>query len=817
MMVWQWRLIWRYSWLRSQWMFLAALVVSLSVLVTMGGLTYQLHAGMQATTRNLLAGDRVIVSPSPLSPELLHHIHDRGADIAVSVTFPTMLVHGNQMQLASVRAVSDQYPLYGMLTLQPQGRIQPGEIWLSDSLQKLLGVHTGDMVQVGMLNLRVAGTVVSEPDQDLNPFALAPRAFMAEADVAAAQILMPGSRAEFRVFLRGLSDTMTAMDHWLVPQLSAEQKWITPAQSSSRYQVIFQQSTQFFYVIGGIAGVFSLLALIMSLYHVCHQLRATVLLLRTLGASRRQIFAVLSVMLGCFMAIGCGLGIGIGYSLLGLLHQQLLVFLPTAPVQLPWSVWLLLTVCAIAALAIALIEPLNQLLRTPLSELQHRLQLRFRLFPVVVAIFLVSGLIWLGQAGIGQSTLWIMMSACSGVGLVLALCAYAVVRILPEGRIGSGYQLAVHTWKQQPGWVFRQTAMMGFVFVLVGVALFLRQDLRLQIAPYLSATAPNRFLLNIPTEQQPDIARFLADRQIQHAAFYPVVRGRLVQINQDRIQSENNDASSPGRKGIDRELTMTAVASLPPDNPVVAGAAWDPTLTAQVSVEEKTATSLAIHVGDQLYFRVEGQEFQVNVRNIRRVNWQSLQPNFIMIFSPDVLKPFTSNWMTSLRLTGGQSESEIALIRQYPTVTVLNIDAIMTQIQQVLTQLSNALLLLLILVSAGAVMVLIVQWQGVLDQRRQEFVLLRVLGASNRQLYRLLLWQAVLLGGITGLVAAGLCDLARWSLLSRIGNTGTGAAAYLSTLWFILPVMGAAVVLLMSILFLVPIVRQTLKRQMYPG
>lgn len=817
MTAWQWRLIWRYSWQRSQRMFLAALVVSLSVLVTMGGLTYQLYAGMQATTRDLMAGDRVIVSPSPLSPRLLDKIHERGIDSALSVTFPTMLVHGDQMQLASVRAVSVRYPLYGSLTLQPQGHIQPGALWLSDSLQKLLGVHAGDMVQVGVLNLRVAGTIVSEPDQDLNPFALAPRAFMAEADVAAAQVLMPGSRAEFRVFLRGQPDAITALDHWLEPQLAAEQKWVTPEQSSSRYQTIFQQSSQFFYVMGGIAAVFSLLALILSLYHVCHQLRTTILLLRTLGTSRRQMCSVLSVMLGCFMVVGVCLGFMIGYGLLVLIHQQLRVFLPAAPLQLPWMIWVFLLAGSVSVLALLLIEPLSQLLRTPLPELQHRLHLRFRLFPVSLAVLLLSGIVWVERGLIGQSTLWLILGACCGVGLVLALCAYVIVRLLPEGRIGSGYQLAVHAWKQQPGWVFRQTAMMGFIFVLVGVALFMRQDVRGQIAPYLSATAPNRFLLNIPTEQQPEIARFLADRHIRHAAFYPVVRGRLIQINQDKIQSESNDAPSSGRKGIDRELTMTAVASLPSDNTVIAGADWTSKLTGQVSLEEKTAIRLAINVGDQLYFRVEGQTFQVTVRNIRRVNWQSLQPNFIMIFSPDVLTSFTPNWMTSLRLNDEQSDSDVALIKQYPTITVLNLDTIMTQIQQVLTRLSNALLLLLVLVSAGAAMVLIVQWQGVLDQRRQEFVLLRVLGASNQQLYRLLIWQAVLLGGVSGLVSAGLCDLARWIFLSRIGDAETGATAYLSMLWFILPVMGAVVVLLMSALFLVPIVRQTLKRQMYPG
>lgn len=813
MTAWQWRLIWRYSWQRSQLMFLAALVVSLAVLITMGGLTYQLHAGMQATTRNLLAGDRVVVSPTALDPALVRQAQARGLDSAVSITFPTMLVHGDQMQLASVRAVSAQYPLYGALTLQPQARIHPGHLWLSANLQKLLGVRAGDSVQVGMLNLRVDGLIVSEPDQDLNPFALAPRAFMAESDVAAAQVLLPGSRAEFRTFFRGSPAAIAALDQWLVPQLTAEQKWVTPQQSTTRYQTIFQQSSQFFYVMGGIAAVFSLLALTLSLYHLCHQLRSTILLLRTLGASRRQMVSVVTVLLGCFMCIGCCVGLGVGYGILGLLHQQLLLFLPTAPLQLPSRIWWSLCTGVVCLLGLMLVEPLTQLLRTPLPDLQHRLQLRYRLFPVVMIVAIAVFLRWRGVDMIGQSTLWLVIGACCGLGLVLALCAYVIVRILPEGRTGSGYQLAVHSWKQQPGWVFRQTGMMGFVFVLVGVALFLRQDLRQEIAPYLATTAPNRFVLNIPSDQQPDVAGFLDAQHIQHAAFYPVVRGRLIQINQDKIQSENDGASTSGRKGIDRELTMTAIAAFPPDNPVIAGAAWDPALSGQVSLEEKTASNLAIVPGDQLRFRVEGQEFTVTVRNIRRVNWQTLQPNFIMIFTPDVLHSFTPNWMTSLRLSAGQADHEIALIKHYPTITVLNIDAILTQIQQVLTQLSNALFLLLILLSAGAAMVLLVQWQSVLEQRRQEFVLLRVLGASDRQLYRLLFWQAILLGGVTGLVSAALCDMARWFVVVRLNNVWSG----FSGLWIILPVMGASVVLLMSALFLVPIVRKTLNRQMYPG
>ena len=278
-------------------------------------------------------------------------------------------------------------------------------------------------------------------------------------------------------------------------------------------------------------------------------------------------------------------------------------------------------------------------------------------------------------------------------GIVLLVCllggiGYVLLRTLPSGHVGSSFYLAVQHWQRQPFAILNQLSGIALALLLLGVVISMRAEIVGGFRSFLPADAPNRFLINISDFDKPALETFLRQHKLAHAPLYPIVRGRLIKINDDSVTQENNQS---GRKGIHRELTMTAQTQLPAESPIVEGAPWSGTEKKQVSIEQGVAQDLNIHIGDKLTFQVDDQSFTVTVKNIRQVDWQSMRPNFFMIFSPDVFQPFIVSWMTSLKVSASAISDEVELARTFPTITSLNIDSILTKLQAVLDKVAKAI------------------------------------------------------------------------------------------------------------------------------
>lgn len=171
------------------------------------------------------------------------------------------------------------------------------------------------------------------------------------------------------------------------------------------------------------------------------------------------------------------------------------------------------------------------------------------------------------------------------------------------------------------------------------------------------------------------------------------------------------------------------------------------------------------------------------------------------------MQPFVVNWMTSLRVPADKLPAELELARTFPTITSLNIDTILNKLQGVLDKLARAMTLLMLLVSAAAIQVLLVQWQAGLQQRQASLLLMRTFGARRQQLRNMLHWQAILLGGFAGITAAFSCELIRWWLHAEWSEQPW---QWLPVLWWLLPLSGAVTVLLVSQFTLQPLLRRTL-------
>ncbi|BAN99569.1 hypothetical protein E05_48030 [Plautia stali symbiont] len=256
----------------------------------------------------------------------------------------------------------------------------------------------------------------------------------------------------------------------------------------------------------------------------------------------------------------------------------------------------------------------------------------------------------------------------------------------------------------------------------------------------------------------PQVDDFLRQYQVNAGTFYPIVRARLTELNGKPADPRLDNA-------LNRELNLTWQAERPDHNPLVAGS-WPPK-AGEVSMEVELADRLGVRLGDRLTFSGDTQQFSATITSLRKVDWESLRPNFFFIFPLGALDQQPQTWLTSFRMANDPALLA-QLNRAFPTLSLLDVGSMLKQIGQVLAQVSQTLEIMVILVTVCGVLLLLAQIQVGMRQRRQELVVYRTLGASQRLLRGTLWCEFALLGVVVGIAAALGAEAALWGLQRRI-------------------------------------------------
>ncbi|WP_406705001.1 putative ABC transporter permease subunit YbbP [Sodalis sp.] len=782
---WFWR-EWRTPSMLIVWL---ALTLSVACVLALGNLSDRMEKGLNQQSREFLAADRVLRAARPVDERWLSQTKADGLTLSRQLTFMTMTFAGDAAQLARVKVADGNYPLYGELITRPANqRPAAGEALVAPRLLALLGLKTGDSLEVGDATLRVAGEVLREPDSGFNPFQTAPGIIINTADVEKTGAVQPGGRVTWRYLFAGEPEELQRFENWLTPQLKADQRWNGPEESSGALNRSIERS-QFSALL---TLLLSVAAVAVAMGHYCRSRAELVAVLKTLGAGR---LSLIKLIIGQWLALlafsaVCGALAGLAFEavLIKLLAPVLPATLPAAGVW-PW-LWSMGSLVVISLLVG--VRPYRQLLATrPLRVLRRDVlstvwPLRYYL-PAVLAL-LLGLLLWL----VGRSPLlWSVVAGMVVLALLLAVVGWGALLLLRRLTLRRlTLRLAVNRLLRQPWVTQSQLAAFSLSFMLLGLLLVMRGDLLQRWQQQLPTGSPNYFLLNMTDEQVDTVNRFLRQRGVTPGVFYPVVRARLTAIT-DRSATDIIKPDDPGGPTVNRELNLTWLRALPDHNPLLAGH-WPPR-AGEVSMEQGVAKDLGGGIGDRLTFTGDTQSFSATVSSLRQVDWESLLPNFFFIFPPGGMEGQPQTWLTSFRYDGNE-QLVTALTRQFPTLSLLDIGAMLRQVGQVLQQISRALEIMVILVLMCGWLLLMAQVQVGMRQRQQELVVYRILGAS-RKLLRWTLWnEFALLGLVAGAVTAIGAEAALMLLQRRVFDFPARPDPYL---WWALPLGG---MLLLSLL-----------------
>ncbi|MGH8810084.1 MAG: ABC transporter permease, partial [Noviherbaspirillum sp.] len=252
------------------------------------------------------------------------------------------------------------------------------------------------------------------------------------------------------------------------------------------------------------------------------------------------------------------------------------------------------------------------------------------------------------------------------------------------------------------------------------------------------------------------------------AMLYPMIRGRLVQVN-DRIITGETYVDDRARRLIEREFNLSTMREPPPQNRVVGGRWYDDS-KAEASVEEGLAKTLNLKLGDHLRFDIGGQQVDAAITSLRKLEWGSMRVNFFVILNPRLMQNMPQTWITAYHLPAEKAAFGNALTRDFPNLTVVDVGSIVRQVQGVVDQVIAAVEFLFLFTLASGVLVLYAALVGSQDERIRESGLLRALGATRAQLSQSQWIEFALVGGLAGVLAATGAAAVGWTLATQVFN-----------------------------------------------
>ena len=797
------RLIWR-DWrggeLRLLWM---ALILAISSLTSISLFTNRIEQSMTVESANLLAADLRLNSNYAISEKWKQQAQTLGLKQAHISGFQAMLFSPQEMQLASIKAVTKTYPLKGQLMVSkvPFSSGQEtargptlGTIWLDSRLMASLAVKLGDLVDIGKTPLRVSQVLISEPDQVRGFAGFAPRAIMHMDDLDATGLIQPGSRIRHRWLLAGDSASLEQLQKQLADQLKAGQRWLTPRQGNTNLQASLEQAEQFLLLSGSLAVVLSGIALALAARRYALRQLNHVALLKCLGLKPAQLHLMysLQLLLLAFMAMLVALPLG------WLLHEGLLWlvvdYVQVSDAKIPWRPFALGTATGLLCLFAFIAPPLLSLIQVAPSQVCHQAHQANSTQPWwhtgLGLIAIISLVYWHSNS---MTITLSLLAASLIVILFLLLLAWGLISASSHLRshLPTQWQLGLarlqrHQWQNQIQIAIFALALM-LLFSLISVRSFLLSDWQKQ----LTENTPNIFLLNIFDEQRLTLNKFMAQHDFQDTGlnYYPVSRGRLVNPDPQQLDQQANRHGGPPA---DRELNLTWSKLLPTNNTLVEGDWWQPnSKNLQVSLEVSYAMRFNLKVGDQLLFDVGGLEHIATITNLRAVDWSSLQPNFYYIFSKPITSAGSSTYLASFYLQIDKRPLLTQLLRQYPTVSVIDVDQLIQQIQKIIGQLTLAVESILLLILAAGLIVLVASVQATLDERLHESAIMRTIGASRQMIRKLIIIEYASLGAMAGLLAGLGAEALIMLLQTQVFNVPTSLHW---PLWVMAPLFGMGLI-----------------------
>ena len=748
---------------------LAALVLAVMAVSSVGFVTDRAERALALEANRLLGGDAVLRADAPITGALRAAASAPGLKQTETLNFPSMIRAGESLRLGDLKALGEGFPLRGSFRLldpstgrelTADGVPEPGTVWLSRAGADALGARVGDAIGVGTSELRLAALVVQEPDAALDYFNTSPRVFLNLADIPATGLVQEGSRITYRLVVAGDATAVEAFNATARDNLGRGQRLETAASARPEIRRALDRADRFLGLAALVSVVLAAVAVAMAARrHSARHLSGSAVM-RCLGASQNTLVGIHAGELLMLGLLGSGGGVALAFGLqwlvAGWLTDALGLSIPGAgwrPVLEGFGVGLtvLLAFGVPPVLALRRVSALR-VLRRDLDPAEPSAWL--------VALAGFSGLALLlwwkaGSAALGTAMLLGILATLA----VLAGLAWLLIALLRRvrSRLRGPWRYGLANVSRRAGASIAQVSALGLGLMALLLLTFVRTDLLDRWRNALPVDAPNRFIINVQPDQVGPVLDFLTAQGVAEPELFPMIRARLLDVNGKPVDAETlGEEGGRARRMAEREFNLSSAASLRKDNEVTSGVFWTGRVPEQteLSVEEELAAALGWKLGDTVTFDIAGSPYTGRITSLRKIDWESFRPNFFVIGSPGSLDAYSGSHITAVNVPEGRTRFTSELVDAFPNLSVVDIDAVLDQVRGTVEQVSTVVEAVFYFSLAAGVLVLLAAVSASQDERLLEGGVMRVLGGSRRQLRWAQVSEFSAIGLLSGVVAA---------------------------------------------------------------
>lgn len=743
-----------------------AVIIAVAGVTTVGFFTDRVQLALNRQANQLLGADLVISHDRALPIEMVQEAQRRQLSVTQMLRFPSMAVFGDKNVLADIKVVATGYPLRGEVRIADKlygeerraiGIPAPGTAWVDERILSQLGVAVDEKIVIGNNNLSIAAIMTQEPDAAVGFINAGPRVMVNEVDLAATGLVQTGSRIGYRLQIAGSADAVDDYREWVVAQIRPGQRIEGIRDARPEIRSALERAEKFLNIAALVSVLLAAMAIALAARRFLQRHLDACAMMRCLGASQGQLMRLYFVHFALL-----GLAASVIGCVIGALAQQALAYWlgSLVAVDLPRASLMPLMQGVVTGLALLLsfaLPPIIALGRVPTMRVLRRdlgTPGGFGVAGYLLGYAVIAGMIFWKASDVRLGTFVVI--GFTGAMVVAGLVSWLLLKMLSGLRnSGISWRFGIANLRRRPLGTIVQVIALGLGLMALLTLTLIRNDLLNAWQASLPADAPNRFLVNIQDDQVAPLTRFFAECKVAEPVMHPMIRGRLVKIN-ERSVSAAAYADERAKRQIEREFNLSWAARLPKDNRILSGQWWPESgaLPGQFSMEDGIALRLGVNLNDKLTFDIAGTPVSATVTSLRKVDWDSFNVNFFMIAPPGLLEGQPVSYVTSFYLPPRNGEMLTALIKQFPNLLVIDVAQVMAQVQKMITQVAKAIQFVFLFTLLAGLVVFYAAIASTQDDRIQQAAIMRTLGASRAQLTRAHLAEFAVTGALAGLIAA---------------------------------------------------------------
>lgn len=767
--------------------FSCSIVLGIAALTAIGSLGANLERALEKLAKGLLGADLVIGSRHAFTADEEKLFAGIGGEQSREVSFPSMIhfVNPAGARLVQVRALDGRFPFYGALETDPPAAAEAfrrgGGALVEQSLLTQFNARVGDVIKLGELTTRVAGSLLKVPGETVLFATIAPRVYLPMSDLPRTGLLREGSLARHRVAFK-LPETIDARR--LVKDLkpTLDEHRLTHNTVEDRQRDLGRSMDNLYSylnLVGFIALLLGGVGVASAIHVHVKQKLGTVAVLRCLGGSIAQTFAVYvaqGMAVGWFGAV---LGAVLGIAIQTVLPRVLADLIPFE-IEIHTSWWAVARAMSIGffiCLLFALLPLLAVRRVSPLAAI--RVSAGSPSGGRDPWTWIVAGALAAGVLGFAltQGRDWrVGLGFAGGLALVFALLAATAKGLIVATRRFTPAN-APFTVRQGLANLHRPNNRTLLLLLSLGLGTFLMSSLYLVqqtlLAQLISSgqnDQPNAILFDIQSDQREGVSNLVHSLKLPILDEAPIVTMRLNSLKGRAVESilTNRNSGIPNWT-LRREYRCTYSDRLRDSEKLIAGT-WPPvtsgTEVIPISVEDGIAKELQIGLGDEIIWDVQGVPMRTLVTSLREVDWRRVQPNFFVVFPPGALEDAPSMHVLVTRVNSSEESAQLQreVATEFPNVSAIDLTLILRTLDTILEQIAFVVRFMAMFTVATGLLVLVGALVTGRFQRVQESILLRTLGASRRQIFRVLFVEYVALGVLSALTGGLLATGAAWAI-----------------------------------------------------